>query len=97
MSLENYWKEVRVGDLGKYGDYTGQVKEKIEGPPHKIVLEQVTDERAKSFRWSQQINDTKIDPSVIEALQARYGRGGKRKPRGRKTRSRKHKRKTRKH
>jgi hypothetical protein len=94
MSLEDYWKEVRVGDLGKYSGYTGQVKEKIEGPPHRIVMEAVTDEREKYYKWNQQIGDKKIDPSEIEALATRYGRGGKRKTRGRK---RKHKRKTRKH
>jgi hypothetical protein len=97
MSLEDYWKEVRVGDKGEYQGYTGQVKEKIEGPPHKIVMEAITDERAKYYKWNQQIGNKKIDPSEIKVLEHRYGLGGKRKTRGRKTRSRKHKRKTRKH
>jgi hypothetical protein len=95
-NLEDYWNEVRVGDKGEYSGYTGQVAQKIEGPPHKIVLEAVKKgEGGKAYKWNEQIGYTEIDPRNIKALEARYGRGGKRKTRGRK--HRKHKRKTRKH
>jgi hypothetical protein len=90
-TLEAYWKELKVGHQGKYKDQIGIVKEMIEGPPHMVKMDKITDPGiAHLYPWN--LGEVKVLASDVGSVEQIYGRGRKQKTRG--SKARKHKRRT---